>query len=137
MATEFLLNQNLFAECNRLAEVPARAGPTSGLLAMVSVNRKAIEFTGRCVRVSRLSGGSHPPESGADGGSTEIRARIFTEACETQRPEAAIGDNEMLRTARRRQRLLSAGNNSGCNCNVGLRHFCHRTRSTTIKGIDR
>lgn len=124
-------------ECNRLAEVHARDGPTSGLRAVVSGNSKAVEFTGGGVPVSGLSGGSQQPESGLDGGLTEIRAQVCTEAGEAQRRETAIGDKEMLGTARRRQRLLSAGNNSGCTCDVGWQHFCHRTRSTTIKGIDR
>jgi hypothetical protein len=125
-------------ECNRLAEVHARRGPTSGPLAMVSGNRKAVEFTGRSVRVTRLTGGSQQPESRANLGLTRNRARVFTEAWEIQRRERAMGwDDEMLRMARRRQRLLSAGDNSGGKCNVGLKHFSHRTRSTTIKGIDR
>jgi hypothetical protein len=71
-------------ECNQLAEVRARAGPTSGFLAMASGDRKAVEFIGRCVRVSRLSGGSQQPitvaESRADGGLTGNRARVFAES---------------------------------------------------------
>jgi hypothetical protein len=79
MATEFLLNRKLLMECNRLAEAPALAGPTSVLLAMVSGNRKALEFSGGCVRVSRLSVGSQQSEPREDPGLAEIRARVFTE----------------------------------------------------------
>jgi len=46
-------------ECNQLAEVHARAGPTSGFPAMAMGNGKAVKFIGHCVRVSRLSVGNN------------------------------------------------------------------------------
>jgi hypothetical protein len=63
-------------------------------------------------------------ESRADG-----VCRKFAQGSAQQRgkPErgSATGDNEMLRTTRRCQRLLPAGSNPGGDRRVGLKHFCH------------
>jgi hypothetical protein len=101
-------------ECNQLAEVQARAGPTSGVLAMASGNRKAVKLIGRRVRVSRLSGGSQQAtnhgrwvNSGRRfGGNSRT---VFTEAWETRGRKTAIGDNGFCLQAAIRAATLDSG----------------------------